>query len=381
MDELRPILGLDSNVMRKLKPEMESLPSDPKKITLIALSNTQNVTRLGCCLKLINMYRDMIPELKITSKSPVYIDKENIKFEQDLTVSKKYSSKSITTVYSCALVSIGIDALKHFFNSRSSSYPFAQCLRLLFRYTYFLRLRHSVLTSLRSQSTMGVLNNSLRLCSFRDICSGAQRAALYMASCNPDKVNLKLFAYSIPKRYITDSTRPLYLSFIDALSDDKRVELEMHESDVDKLIQSKTNIAYFSGRTSIDETIIGTLEFDRLYKNVYDDLMSLFLYEFSEDNEIKLFERDFIRSAKIAETLKFVGIQRKFDLIYFVNYEENPNTKAIPKEQLESNVKKERVIPVEKQHTPTRPKDFTMFDMFKPGQNFINDTRKMYIKS
>ena len=142
----RPVLGLNASIIKQLEPLINKLPNDPKEITVIAQSNGENVQRLACCLKLVRMFYDAIPTLEVSGKTNPCIDPKNPKFEDDLTISKRSQGKSITNLFTCCMVSIGPGALKHYMNSPSSPNPFSQCLRIVFRLTWFLRIRKSLLT-------------------------------------------------------------------------------------------------------------------------------------------------------------------------------------------------------------------------------------------
>ena len=369
MSDLKPILGLSSTIIKKLDPIIKNLPNDPKEIAVVAQSNGDNVQRLACCLKLLRMFYSSIPKFRISGKESICIDHKNPRFEDELTISKRSGHNSITTLFTCCMISVGSGAIKHFVNSPSSPNPFSQCLRLLFRLTWFLRVRKSLLTELHAQNRMGILNNSIRLSSFRDLCPSAMRSAIFTACSNPDKVNLRLFAYSVPKRYLTDSVRKMYDEFKELLSKERQEELFDLEVSVDQIIKSKLNPTFFSARTALEDTILYTFPLEELYEDPYDDLMSGYLYEICPDNELEVFRKDFINAAKKASSIKLEGVKKKFDLVHIVNVDVPPKGYVKP----EQKVEEESIITQKKKNT-----DFNMFDMFKTKHNFIDETRNLY---
>ena len=377
MSDIKPILGLNASIIKKLEPIIDKLPTDPQEIAVVAQSNGENVQRLACCIKLIRIYYNAIPLLEVSGKANPCIDPKNPHFEEELTISKRTSSNSITNIFTCCMISVGPSAIKHYINSPSSPNPFSQCIRLIFRFTWFLRVRKNLLTELRAQNKMGILNNSLRLTSFRDLCYSSLRCALYLAASNPERVNLRLFAYSVPKRFLTDSVRSLYEDFKSFLTKQRQEELMDLEIQVDQLLKSKLNPIYFSARTSLEDTILYSFPIGEVYENEFEDFLSGYLFELCPDNELNLFKNDFIKAAKNAATIKLTGVKKHFDLVHIVNFDEKP--KGYTQKLVKTDSDKSQNQGSESDSiTRTRNQTFNMCDMFKPSRNFIDDTRNLY---
>ena len=376
MADIKPVLGLNSSIIKQLDPLINKLPNDPQEIAVIAQSNGENVQRLACCLKLIRIFYDAIPILEVSGKTNPNIDPRNPRFEEELTISKRSSPKSITNIFTCCMISVGPGAIKHYINSPSSPNPFSQCIRIIFRLTWFLRVRKCLLNELRGQNRLGIINNSMRLTSFRDLCYSSMRGALFLAQSNPERVNLRLFAYSVPKRFLTDSVRQMYDDFKSLLTKQRQEELFDLETQVDQILKSKLNPIYFSARTSLEDTILYSFPIGELYENEYEDFLSGYLFEICPDNEMNLFKNDFVKAAKAAAQVKLTGVKKHFDLVHIVNFDEKP--KGMPSPSKDD--KKNKSQGENKSVASDRGKktDYSMYDMFKTSHNFIDDTRKFY---
>ena len=203
------------------------------------------------------------------------------------------------------------------------------------------------------------------------------RGALFLAQSNPERVNLRLFAYSVPKRFLTDSVRKMYEDFKSLLTKQRQEELLDLETQVDQILKSKLNPIYFSARTSLEDTILYSFPIGELYENEYEDFLSGYLFEICPDNEMNLFKNDFVKAAKAAATIKLTGVKKHFDLVHIVNFDVRPKGMPSPKEN-----KKGKEDSYEKDNPSVIPKgkktDYSMYDMFKTSHNFIDDTRKLY---
>ncbi|OHT04848.1 hypothetical protein TRFO_27652 [Tritrichomonas foetus] len=371
-DELTPITQITRNVIELVQTIIPTLPSNPKEIAVTALSNGQNVLRLACCVKLVEMLRNMIPAVSLSACEPLHIDNANLNFEEELTVSHAFGPKSVTTVFSCAIAAIGLPALKKFINTPSSVNPFTQCLRVVFRLVWFLRCRYLTLNGIRSQNHLAVVNNSLRLISFSDFALSAQRAALYTALRIPDKIDLKHFAYSFPLRALTDSARPLYEDFKSLLTPARKQTLEDLEVEVTRFYESKETSTFFSSSMGIEQSLVAHLIYD--LSDIPGDplpfLINLFLYELSPDKERERFLRQFASACQKATKLQFKNVRRRFDFDRRVIYEERP--KDMPEGK-----RTRAPDPVAERH---RKADFSIVNMFRPPKDFIGETKNIRIQ-
>ncbi|EAX99040.1 hypothetical protein TVAG_433680 [Trichomonas vaginalis G3] len=368
--DIKPVLSLNATVLKRMEPIISKLPSDPFEIAAVAQSNGENVQRLSCCIKLIRMYYNAIPQLVISGKTSKYIDKFNHKFEEELTISKRIDPKSITALFTCCMISVGTGAIKKYLQAPSSPNPFAQCMRIICRITWFLRSRYRLLDDLHSQNKIGILNNSLRIANFRDLCASGQRAAIFAATSIPSNVDLRLFAYHVPRRYITDSVKSLYEEFKKMLSDERRNELEDLEVQVDLLLKAKLSPTFFSAKSNVDDTILALFPFEDIYDDVFENMLSGYLHEIAPDHEFDIFKEDFEKAATKAASVRLGKVKRHFDLVHIVNHDVPPLGWEPP-----SNISEES-----RTKKTTKPGDFTMFDMFKTDQNFIENSRKLYQK-
>lgn len=366
--DIKPVLSLNANVIKRMEPLIAKLPSDAFEIAAVAQSNGENVQRLACCIKLIRMYYNSIPQFIISGKTPKHIDKYNHKFEDELTISKRIDSRSITAIFTSCMIAVGPGAIRKYIQAPSSPNPFAQCIRLICRFTWFIRSRYRLLDDLHSQNKIGILNNSLRVSNYRDLCSSGQRAAIFAATSIPSNVDLRLFAYHVPKRYITDSVKSLYEEFKKMLSDDRRDELEDLEVQVDQIMKAKLTPTFFSSKSSLDDTILALFPLEDIYDDVFENMLSGYLHEIAPDHEFDIFKQDFIKAAERAATVKLSKVKRHFDLVHIVNHDVPPLGWE-PSSTLTLG-----------QTTKPKPGDFTMFDMFKTDQNFIENSRKFYKK-
>lgn len=370
-DELAPISQITSNIIELIQTKIPTLPSDPKEIAVTALSNGQTILRLACCYKLVKMLRDVIQPVNLTACTPLHADNFNLKLEEELTVSLDYDPKSITTIFSCAIAAIGLDAVRKFMASPSSVNPFTQCLRIVFRLMWFLRCRYLALNGIRTHNYLAVVNNSLRLGSFQDFSFSPYRAALYTALKIPEKVDLQFLSFLLPLRAISDSAQPSYDYFKSLLSPERKKTLEDLEIETQCFYDKKENPMFFSAPISIEHSLVAHLVYD--LSDIPGDpchfLLNYFLYELAPDRERDKFMKHFANACQKAAKLKFRNVRRRFDFDRRVIYEEEP--KNMPEGQ-----KSARNVPdpvAERQ----RKADFSLFSMFKPPRDFISDTKNI----
>lgn len=370
-DELSPISQITHNVIELVQTIIPTLPSDPKEIAVTALSNGETVLRLACCYKLVKMLRDVIQPVSLTACEPLHVDKMNLSFEDELTVSLGYDSKSITTIFSCTLAAIGLEAVRKFINSPSSVNPFTQCLRVVFRLVWFLRCRYMALNGIRTQNHLAVVNNSLRLVSYQDFSYSASRAALYTALKIPEKVDLNNFAYLLPLRALTDSTRPSYEYFKSILTPERQKILEDLEVEVQRFYETKETPIFFSTSLDIEHSLVAHLVYDLndISGDPYHFFINYFLYELAPDKERDRFLRHFVSACQKAAKLKFQNVRKRFDFDRRVIFEEKPKNWTENKKQTPN-----APDPVAERH---RKADFNLISMFKPSRDFIGDTKKI----
>ena len=370
-DELAPITQITRNVIEQIQRIITTLPSDPIPIAVTALSNGENILRLACCVKLVEMLRNMIPAVNLTGCEPLHVDNANLNLENELTISTAFGPKSITTVFTCAVAAIGVPALKRYLRTPSSINPFAQCMRVVFRLMWFLRCRYLTLNGIRTQNYVAVVNNALRLISFSDFSLAAQRGALYTSLLVPNKIDLKLFAFLFPTRVLNDSARPLYNDFKELLTEERVQTLEDLEIEVDNFYNSKETATFFSTNLTIEHSLVAYLVYD--LRDIPGDplpfLVNMFLYELAPDNERSSFLRKFADACQRASKIQFPNVLRRFDMVYNVIYSESP------KNQPEDKKSKSTISdPVAERK---RKADFTLANMFKPARNFINETKNI----
>ena len=303
----------------EINNEIESLPENPWDIVLISKQNGNNIKKLSCCIKLIQIFRSLISDFNISKKPSMYIDNENKLFEEELTVSKKFSNNSITTIFTCCLISIGHENFETYKISNSSSNPFVQCARLLFRFIWFLKCRSLLLYSIQKQNYQSIINYSLRLSSFRDFSTSSQRSALYSCVCYPEKVDLRLFSYFIPEKFITDSTRTLYNDFLELNSKKKYLFID-HILEVDRLYNDQCNLFYFGSKTNLENSILSFFSPEKLYSNNLLDFFSIYLYEIVPDEERNLYYDLLLNSSLKAQNLIIPRIRKKYDLQSFIDF-------------------------------------------------------------
>ena len=372
LDELAPVLSVTREFLEKMEPLIRSLPSDPKQLATTAISNGETVLRLACCMKLIEMFRDMIPPVSLTAAAPLYFDSYNEKFEMELTVTNKMPPKCLTTVFSCMLAAIGVAPMKRFLASPYSVNPFVQCVRVAYRLTWMLRCRHLAVRGLRSQNTVAVVNNALRLCSYPDFSMSAQRAALYSALKIPEKVNLEHLAYSIPLTALTDAASPHYNDFKALLDEDRRAKLEDLEHEIQGLIVRKQTIPFFSTNTDIQDSLLVYLTEDigQISGDPLQVMVKYFLYELNPEHERQKFTKEFANAVARASKLTFPSVRRRFEMVTFVNCDEPP---SIEKFSMAPPKKSDPVL------TRQRQAGFSMASMFKPPKDFIAETKNIKI--
>lgn len=367
LDEHAPVLTITRDFIDRIMPLVNSLPKDPKQIATTAISNGETVTRLACCIKLVMMYRDMIPLISLNAGSPLHIDKYNENFESELTITSRLPSDSITTVFTCLVASIGSGPLRRFLSSPSSVNPFVQCLRLAFRMTWMLRCRSLAIRGLREMNPLAVLNNALRLCSFPDFGHGP-RAALYAALKIPKRVDITHLAYSIPITFLNDSSRQMYEDLKETFDHERQQRLEELEQEIKALVQRKQTSVFFSSSTDIRDSLVVLLTAD--ITDMHDPMQSMvryFMYELSPDKEREKFAKEFANACSKASKLRFDSVGRRFELISFVNYDEPPAG--------------EKALDQAKDRVASRQKKtgFSMAGMFLPRKDFIAETKNIRI--
>jgi len=353
MGDLKPVFELRNSLMKQISERIDTLPCDCKDICRLAIGNGQNITRLSCCIKLLLELKNQIPDLSLSSKSSINIDKENPAFETNFEPSIQYSSLSITTIYTCCLLSIGKDAIYQYLKSNTASNPFCQCFRILVRYLWFLKCRHTVLSDLKTENRLSIINQTLRLSSFRDLCRGAQRAAIYSAICSPNKVDLKLFASYIPKLFLTGNTRQLYQDFIMSLDENNSSALSDYELESDRIIKDNLALKYFSCKTTIEDTVFSMLQLESIYRTPLEDLMSCFLFELAPDNEYQRFKGSITQIVFQAFRIKVPVSKRLFDLVFFENFSEPPKNQHVEK-KVESGPDDESLFSIFLKPNPTK---------------------------
>lgn len=373
IDEMTPVAQISKIGIEQLNILENTLPDDPKSIAATAVSNGPTLIRLACCTKLIKQLKNVIPSVDITASETLNADKMNNRFEEELTVSTDFGTQSITTIFSCALAAIGFDAARKFSVTPESVNPFSQCLRVVFRYVWYLRCRFLVLNGIQQQNYLAVAHNALRLVSFPIECFTSQRAALYVALRIPDKINLQHFAYSLPHSFKNDAVIDLYDSFISSLSPDKQKTLSEIQDDVQALIQSKETPMFFSSTLSVEDSLCANLvcDIDDIGPDKCHEIMRFFLYEISPDKECKRFMKHFLSACQKATKLQFKNTKRRFDLSTIVVYQERP--KNDPDQPVEQKGKKDPLVERKKQPT------FSLMDMFKPPRDFISETKNIRV--
>ena len=234
-----------------------------------------------------------------------------------------------------------------------------------------MRCRYLALNGIRTQNYLAVVNNSLRLVSYQDFSYSAPRAALYTALKIPDKVDLNIFAYLLPLRALTDSTRPSYDYFKSILTPDRKKILEDLEVEVQRFYDTKETPIFFSTSIDIEHSLVAHLVYDLsdISGDPYHFFINYFLYELAPDKERDRFLRHFVFACQKAAKLKFQNVRRRYDFDRRVIYEEKPKNWTESKDHMPN-----APDPVAERQ---RKADFSLISMFKPSRDFISDTKKI----
>ena len=369
------VFKLSSSALARINNLKQTLPNSAPQIAKIALECGHSQQRLACCIKLLEMYRNSIPIVSLTASEKLNVDKTNPNFESNFNPSQNYPSKSITTIFSCALAAIGTSAARKYSISPSDINPFVQCYRIFFRLTWYLYCRHEVIKAIQTQNQIATLYYSLYLVSYPEFSYSAQHAALMTAISQPKNVDAKLLAYLLPRRFLSDVSQPLYQELKECLPREKKEQLAFLEDSVDALLSTKETHTFFSSVISIEDSLVASLThpLDEIRGSPYRFYVPYFLYEINPTIEIKKFAEKLLNSSKIASTFDFHIKRKKFDLIYFVQYEEPPKSE---KEKFKSQ---ETNFTVQRKNVQSKPQKVDFSNLFKKSHNFIGETQKLTV--